>query len=643
MKRFYTIVLATLFVGGFAVAQNGKSPVLQNSMLKDSRFDDRPSRTKPLNTSAINSTEKAVIWSNTCSNAGDWVFTNNSAPTPTNWAIETAATYPAGIQSGTPFNEFLSSSASDGYLFICSDCIGGSDLDGTPNEVFATTATPIDLTGYPAVALKFSHNYRWWQDTREVRVSGDNGATWTNFYMTDAAGYPGDQNSLNPQIEVIDISAIAGDSSQVLVQFYYHDNDYWGWYWYVDDVSIGELEDNDLTMLDGLWANTTGAGTPYIPYSKMPQSQLNDINFYGLVKNSGAVDQPNAVMTAIVSGAGSGSYSGAGTTVNQGSIDTLTAGPMSAAGMANGNYMVTWTVTSDSTDVNPADNTVDSIWDFEVTNSLYARDLGVYDGTYTPRDFDSDGLTDPVEFFLDYQFYNPDTIMSLSAVFPIDNTVGQELLYNIYDPSGAAVYDGVSAPVPTYTLTAADLTAGAGSEVWVDLPFIDPMTGAPGFPIDPALGEVWTFSIRNEFDTLYVGVSGEALADGGVWTTAGVSWYPLDGSNQNYYTTNCFMMRLNLAASSTGVSETELDAVLGQNRPNPFNDNTIIPFTLRKSGNVAFMVTDVTGKVIENRNLGVLGAGSQTIEFNGSELASGIYYYTLNVDGKRSTKKFVVE
>ena len=154
--------------------------------------------------------------------------------------------------------------------------------------------------------------------------------------------------------------------------------------------------------------------------------------------------------------------------------------------------------------------------------------------------------------------------MSLSAVFPIDNTVGQELLYNIYDPSGAAVYDGVSAPVPTYTLTAADLTAGAGSEVWVDLPFIDPMTGAPGFPIDPALGEVWTFSISNEFDTLYIGVSGEALAVGGVWTTAGVSWYPLDGSNQNYYTTNCFMMRLNLAASSTGVSETELDAVLGQ-------------------------------------------------------------------------------
>ena len=427
MKRFYTIVLATLFVGGFAVAQNGKSPVLQNSMLKDSRFDDRPSRTKPLNTSAINSTEKAVIWSNTCSNAGDWVFTNNSLPAPTNWFIEPD---PNAIPVGA-LSPFGSASASDGFLFINSDAIGGSDLDGTPNEVFATTATPIDLTGYPAVALKFSHNYRWWQDTREVRVSGDNGATWTNFYMTDAAGYPGDQNSLNPQIEVIDISAIAGDSSQVLVQFYYFDN------WAVDDVSIEELEDNDLTMLDGFWANTTGAGTPYIPYSKMPQSQLNDINFYGLVKNSGAVDQPNAVMTTIVSGAGSGSYSGVGMTVNQGSIDTLTSGPMYSSGMANGNYMVTWTVTSDSTDVNPADNTVDSIWDFEVTNSLYARDLGVYDGTYTPRDFDSDGLTDPVEFFLDYQFYNPDTIMSLSAVFPIDNTVGQELLYNIYDPSGA--------------------------------------------------------------------------------------------------------------------------------------------------------------------------------------------------------------
>jgi hypothetical protein len=40
--------------------------------------------------------------------------------------------------------------------------------------------------------------------------------------------------------------------------------------------------------------------------------------------------------------------------------------------------------------------------------------------------------------------------------------------------------------------------------------------------------------------------------------------------------------------------------------------------------------------------MGVLGAGDQNIEFDGSNLAGGIYYYTLTTNGKRSTKKFAV-
>ena len=91
-----------------------------------------------------------------------------------------------------------------------------------------------------------------------------------------------------------------------------------------------------------------------------------------------------------------------------------------------------------------------------------------------------------------------------------------------------------------------------------------------------------------------------------------------------------------------GIDEETADLALGQNIPNPFNGTTIIPFTLVNAGNVTFTVTDVTGKIIETRNMGVLGSGDQNIEFDGSNLAGGIYYYTLTVDGKRSTKKFSV-
>ena len=41
-----------------------------------------------------------------------------------------------------------------------------------------------------------------------VRVSGDGGNTWTQFDMTDANGYPNNQNTNNPQDEVINISSI---------------------------------------------------------------------------------------------------------------------------------------------------------------------------------------------------------------------------------------------------------------------------------------------------------------------------------------------------------------------------------------------------------------------------------------------------
>jgi hypothetical protein len=60
--------------------------------------------------------------------------------------------------------------------------------------------------------------------------------------------YPGDQSAGNPVYESIDISAVAGNQAQVLIQFYYNDNDYWAWYWAVDDVRINEIDDFDAEL-----------------------------------------------------------------------------------------------------------------------------------------------------------------------------------------------------------------------------------------------------------------------------------------------------------------------------------------------------------------------------------------------------------
>ena len=64
------------------------------------------------------------------------------------------------------------------------------------------------------------------------------GVNWVNFDITDINGYPNNQDSGNPEITTIDISQIADFSDSLLIQFYYYDNDYWAWYWAVDDKAV---------------------------------------------------------------------------------------------------------------------------------------------------------------------------------------------------------------------------------------------------------------------------------------------------------------------------------------------------------------------------------------------------------------------
>lgn len=73
---------------------------------------------------------------------------------------------------------------------------------------------------------------------------------------------------------------------------------------------------------------------------------------------------------------------------------------------------------------------------------------------------------------------------------------------------------------------------------------------------------------------------------------------------------------------------------LNQNYPNPFNPNTKIDFTLPKKGIVKLNVFNMLGqKVIELLNK-ELSAGKHSIQFNGSNLASGTYIYKINIAGK---------
>jgi len=81
---------------------------------------------------------------------------------------------------------------------------------------------------------------------------------------------------------------------------------------------------------------------------------------------------------------------------------------------------------------------------------------------------------------------------------------------------------------------------------------------------------------------------------------------------------------------------------LSQNYPNPFNPSTRIDYALPNNGNVILKIYDLTGKEVETILNDFRTAGYYTINFNASNLASGIYYYRLTAGNDIAVNKMVV-
>lgn len=78
-----------------------------------------------------------------------------------------------------------------------------------------------------------------------------------------------------------------------------------------------------------------------------------------------------------------------------------------------------------------------------------------------------------------------------------------------------------------------------------------------------------------------------------------------------------------------------------QNVPNPFSQVTTIKYSVEKSTNAKFSVVNLLGEMVYNESLQA-HEGQNSINFDGSALNTGIYMYTLEIDGKKVTKRMVI-
>ena len=84
------------------------------------------------------------------------------------------------------------------------------------------------------------------------------------------------------------------------------------------------------------------------------------------------------------------------------------------------------------------------------------------------------------------------------------------------------------------------------------------------------------------------------------------------------------------------------DFVLYQNYPNPFNPLTKIEYKLLQAADVKFNVVNILGEKVYNQYFGYQTAGSYKINFDGKNLPSGVYIYSIYTSENRLSRKMML-
>ncbi|MBN2365997.1 MAG: T9SS C-terminal target domain-containing protein, partial [Calditrichaeota bacterium] len=81
---------------------------------------------------------------------------------------------------------------------------------------------------------------------------------------------------------------------------------------------------------------------------------------------------------------------------------------------------------------------------------------------------------------------------------------------------------------------------------------------------------------------------------------------------------------------------------LENNYPNPFNPTTTIAFNVPRSDKIQLQVVNVLGQRVATLVDGYVLKGRYRVLFDGSGLASGIYFYTLTQNNRSITRRMML-
>jgi len=89
--------------------------------------------------------------------------------------------------------------------------------------------------------------------------------------------------------------------------------------------------------------------------------------------------------------------------------------------------------------------------------------------------------------------------------------------------------------------------------------------------------------------------------------------------------------------------EPVLSEDVSQNMPNPFTGKSYVNINLRQATSLSLEVTNMLGQIVYTVPERDFNSGSARLEIDGSDLTSGIYFYTVKAGETAITKKMIIE
>ncbi|MEX0719472.1 MAG: T9SS type A sorting domain-containing protein [Balneolaceae bacterium] len=185
----------------------------------------------------------------------------------------------------------------------------------------------------------------------------------------------------------------------------------------------------------------------------------------------------------------------------------------------------------------------------------------------------------------------------------------------IEDPAMADIPDLMTG-LMTYYVDVADKTKDTPNDVW-----------------DPAVHDMDRRPVTyyvNDFDASYSEDSDAYTGAEDGFPAGDLNWFP--EQKEEWMPTSIELP-----------GETPKEFAIKQNYPNPFNPTTTIGYEIAKASNVQIDVYDILGQKIATLvNNERHQAGNYTVNFNASNLSSGVYFYTLKAGDIVQSKKMTL-